>query len=690
MNNFNYKRLPPFKWFILENFPFIEADFDALTEWQLLCKLGNELSKVVNATNTLGTQVETLTDYVSNYFDNLDVQEEINNKLDEMAESGELTDIIAQYLELAGILAFNTVSNMANAQNLANGSFARTFGKNLYNDGLGAYYKIRGVLNTDVIDGDNIVALTNYPNLIAEKIIEKNIIIDVSKYGIKNDGTDMSTQLQALFTAMPEGTTFQFDNGTYYIKNIEPKSHTTILGNNTKFIIPTNDEIASIFVINEKENIKFKNCYFQNGEEIEGSELHGDATTNFKACVLLQDSLYINFENCIFNEFYFGIHAFDSSYINIDKCNFKKSGYNMIMIINDSKYWNVTNCNFENAYDTSTSNSNTYMICTTSTPYDSTDFPEYINILNCNFKNNESWTAIDSHGANYIRVENCNFENIKYNMDLFNDQRFSIRDLHMHDIIIKNNNIKSTIDSGLGINISGIGEGDGNEYLLKNVIIENNIINIGNSTAIKLSHCQNITISNNKIDSQSYNIYLIKCVFGNVSFNEIFAPTSLLFVFTNCHLLDILYNKIETLINVNQPITVTALSNIYFEGNTANYSETLVRNNSNVRYFRTFGKPVIDFTTMRNTSEIVTSKNVSTSRSVNVTAGFTVSGTSGETILVSNKNILEYISVFQRLSINNTEYVVTEYLDKTHFKVDRALSSNLTDASVILLPYSHS
>ena len=29
--NFDYKNLSPFKWFVLENFPFIEADFDAFT-----------------------------------------------------------------------------------------------------------------------------------------------------------------------------------------------------------------------------------------------------------------------------------------------------------------------------------------------------------------------------------------------------------------------------------------------------------------------------------------------------------------------------------------------------------------------------------------------------------------------------------------------------------------------------------
>lgn len=96
MNKFEYKKLTPFKWFVLENFPFIEADFDALTEWQLFCKLGKEINKVINSTNTLGTQVENLTTFVTNYFDNLDVQEEVNAKLNEMAQDGTLAQIINQ------------------------------------------------------------------------------------------------------------------------------------------------------------------------------------------------------------------------------------------------------------------------------------------------------------------------------------------------------------------------------------------------------------------------------------------------------------------------------------------------------------------------------------------------------------------------------------------------------------------
>ena len=40
-----------------------------------------------------------LKDYVDTYFENLDVQEEINNKLDQMAESGELERIITEYYQ---------------------------------------------------------------------------------------------------------------------------------------------------------------------------------------------------------------------------------------------------------------------------------------------------------------------------------------------------------------------------------------------------------------------------------------------------------------------------------------------------------------------------------------------------------------------------------------------------------------
>lgn len=92
--NFDYKKLHPFKWYILENFPFLEDSIDTLTNYQLFCKLGEMYNKEVDSINTLGIQVEGLTDW----FDNLDVQDEINNKLDEMATDGTLENIINQQI----------------------------------------------------------------------------------------------------------------------------------------------------------------------------------------------------------------------------------------------------------------------------------------------------------------------------------------------------------------------------------------------------------------------------------------------------------------------------------------------------------------------------------------------------------------------------------------------------------------
>lgn len=79
---------------------------DSMTYYECLAWLVNYLQKTVipavnnnaEATKELQAAFVTLKDYVDNYFDNLDVQEEINNKLDEMAETGELAEILAEFL----------------------------------------------------------------------------------------------------------------------------------------------------------------------------------------------------------------------------------------------------------------------------------------------------------------------------------------------------------------------------------------------------------------------------------------------------------------------------------------------------------------------------------------------------------------------------------------------------------------
>ena len=74
-------------------------------EEQLLWLCSYLEKEVIPAVNNNAESVEELQglyeelhDYVEHYFDNLDVQEEINNKLDEMAATGTLSEIIGQYI----------------------------------------------------------------------------------------------------------------------------------------------------------------------------------------------------------------------------------------------------------------------------------------------------------------------------------------------------------------------------------------------------------------------------------------------------------------------------------------------------------------------------------------------------------------------------------------------------------------
>ena len=105
MNNFDYKNMTPFKWFVLENFPFIENDFEGINNYRLFSKVVEYLNKTIDNMNLTGEQMKKVTNdfielqnYVNSFFDNLDLQEEVNNKLDEMAQNGTLNSVLNNFL----------------------------------------------------------------------------------------------------------------------------------------------------------------------------------------------------------------------------------------------------------------------------------------------------------------------------------------------------------------------------------------------------------------------------------------------------------------------------------------------------------------------------------------------------------------------------------------------------------------
>lgn len=110
------KTLTPFQFFALTNFPYIEADFDALTNYQLFCEITKYLNEISSSQNdtienfnellqnwndfsaALTQEWEDTKDYIDNYFNNLDVQEEINNKLDDLVRDGTMSSLVEPFI----------------------------------------------------------------------------------------------------------------------------------------------------------------------------------------------------------------------------------------------------------------------------------------------------------------------------------------------------------------------------------------------------------------------------------------------------------------------------------------------------------------------------------------------------------------------------------------------------------------
>ena len=207
--------IPPFKSFILQNFPFIEEDFDALTNYELLCHVVNYIKTMGNEFNNIVLNVEEL----ENWFNNLDVQDEIDNKLDEMAESGQLAEIISQYLQTQVIFSFNSINDMINAENLYNGSFVETYGFYNVGDGGSAKYKIRTITNEDTVNNMTLFKIENSDTLVAE-LVKTPKIINAKQYGLNADGNDCSVIFNKIIDlANTENRDIYLPSGTYKISN---------------------------------------------------------------------------------------------------------------------------------------------------------------------------------------------------------------------------------------------------------------------------------------------------------------------------------------------------------------------------------------------------------------------------------------------------------------------------------------
>ena len=552
------KSLKPFTRFLMTIGEIPSSYLISMTYEEQLLWFCNYLEKTVIPTvNNNAEAVIELQNYVKNYFDNLDVQEEINNKLDDMAESGQLTDIIAQYLELAGILAFNTKADLKSATNIAEGSTCKTLGNTTYNDGYGNLYKIRTMTSGDVVDDDNILALTISDTLIAEKIPN-----NYTNFSIKfiNTTTELLSETNINIVRAGEiietlGYSEINDGGAtkIYIVDEEPQNQFYFTLQNNLYGIPlSNKENVLIYGVkgdNETDNTSILNSiknyvnklYFPTGTYLfnkiqisnkNNYEIYGDGYTSILKCnntgasssftfIDLLNGSY-NVHDLFINSNYVGTNT-TFAFVNtnnsiITKC--KVEGATNQRTINiqsfdeDYGYNNSIIDNLVEKNSTST-NSGALIECTGELSADASPFLHNLRILNnkCICRCTSYTGDIDLFDC--IETDNC--------YDTIIDGNYCETSMH-HGISLDTRNVNTICTNNIcistslltGVSRNGIEVSGSHGAELMNGIIANNIIKNFGSNGISLN-ARNYTVCNNRIDTSNRGIILLElCTEGDI------------------------------------------------------------------------------------------------------------------------------------------------------------------------------
>lgn len=211
--------VPPFVKFVCANVPMVFDD--SLSYYEALCALWKYVQGMTdvinnNATleeefiekfNELSGKFDELKTYVDTYFDNLDVQEEINNKLDQMAEDGVFQEIINAYLDqMLSEVRYIFPKNFTDESNTQFGDLCaiKAYNKNIMIDTGHANYKeqVEEFLTRNNINHIDHLILSHYHadhignviNLINDGYLDSTSVIYLAPY------CDLLTSVEAFMS----------------------------------------------------------------------------------------------------------------------------------------------------------------------------------------------------------------------------------------------------------------------------------------------------------------------------------------------------------------------------------------------------------------------------------------------------------------------------------------------------------
>ena len=315
------------------------------------CTILPAINNNAEATEELQKLYIELKNYVDHYFDNLDIQQEINNKLDEMAEDGTLDEILNKFFTETTGLTFSTFQELKNFENLVVGNKCKTLGFYTVNDGGEALYYISDVENTTIPQikiKDGVFA-----NLIGD-------VINVKAMGAYGDNTNDDTIiiqkclnynknvfLPSGIYKVSKNTELNFSANDEPCLAIQTQNNKKIIGNNS--ILSCKVHAQTILEIINSKNIEVNGVIFEGlgiFPELDGTSGRGEkGNSEFGYNTV---GFWGSYKNNNYDTSNFTTHSsinngqpwgsFHGGFIGNMGCG--------ILIHNNSNYINIKNCEF--------------------------------------------------------------------------------------------------------------------------------------------------------------------------------------------------------------------------------------------------------------------------------------------------------------------------------------------------------
>lgn len=356
--------LRPFRFWCQKALPLVYDD--ELSYYELLCKVVDYLNKTMENVNKLSENFDelqnafnTLNTYVKNYFANLDVQEEINNKLDEMSSNGFFDDLVSKYLAKSVPLPIDyTYIKNATVNDLMNNYLSFN---NLIK--LNEKITLNSLYCRDGIISDNAISIINTPTNITVVDINNNTITVANtddfnvgdKIRIGDDEFIFATILNKQDNILTLDTNIYFDvgkvvtklNNTVILENLTFNNITLTISNNIAYIkncIFNNCKITlsgGIFYVENNTFNQTNTLLYKTGKSLINNNHYNSCYKSIECQLSFENKITNNIINgySVSNEYSIGIELTNTS-------NYNHLGMTQNNIISGNT---ISNCNYGRA-----------------------------------------------------------------------------------------------------------------------------------------------------------------------------------------------------------------------------------------------------------------------------------------------------------------------------------------------------